>query len=142
MDYFALFDLNKNAYQLDMDALEIKFKNMQRLCHPDLYAASSVRNPTGVHDESEQLISSENSSLVNQAYQILRLPVERAAYILQTCYDSNVLAEDSGTYTDATLAMEIFELRETLEDLLQNQDKDKKKTELSAFHQQMKQPYL
>jgi uncharacterized OsmC-like protein len=131
IDYFDLFDLPKNiSYLLNMKELDEKFKLLQRMNHPDLYASSkhdciplsgNLLNTGQI--QSEQLISAANSSYINQAYQILRDPVNRASYILKKYWNCNVLAEDGGTYNgDTNLALEIFELREELQDLLDDGD--------------------
>ena len=59
-----------------------------------------------------------------------------------------MLGEDSGTYKgDASLALEIFELREQLEELLEEKDtdtdsdidRDEKSPHMQAMHSSMKQ---
>ena len=127
IDYFSLFQLPRTKFLVDPAALEQTYKSLQKLNHPDKYAASQ-------HDalpvagllqgmgqvQSEQAISAENSSYINQAYQTLRSPIGRAAYMLQTYWGSNILSEESGTHKDAALALEIFELREELAALFED----------------------
>ena len=136
VDYFSLFDFSRATYLFDAQLLEQRFKALQRLNHPDKYQMSkhtSMCDSIGVLEQqkapqrpnlwkSEQDISAANSSLINQAYQVMRDPVQRAAYMLQTYWGSNVLSEESGTNKDAKLALEIFELRETLADLLEEKN--------------------
>jgi hypothetical protein len=59
-NYFRLFGLEER-FDLDDSVVETKFKNLQRLLHPDKFATKS--NP-----EIER--SNHNSSIVNQAYQV------------------------------------------------------------------------
>ena len=59
-NYFRLFGFEER-FDLDDSLLETRFKNLQRLLHPDKFAMKS--NP-----EIER--SNYNSSVVNQAYQV------------------------------------------------------------------------
>jgi len=67
---------------------------VQKQNHPDLYANSKVRVLSGnvnVDEDGsgsgigmdEQDVSASNSSFINEAYQIMRSPIERANYILE-----------------------------------------------------------
>ena len=59
-NFFRLFGFEER-FDLDDSLLETRFKNLQRLLHPDKFATKS--NP-----EIER--SNHNSSVVNQAYQV------------------------------------------------------------------------
>ena len=58
---------------LDGNLLEQRYRNLQRLLHPDKFSQRS---------NHEKEISAENSALVNVAYQTLRRPLERVRYLL------------------------------------------------------------
>ena len=59
-NFFCLFGIEEK-FRIDEVKLEAKFKNLQRLMHPDKFAMKSS-------EERER--SSHNSSIVNQAYQV------------------------------------------------------------------------
>lgn len=61
---FSLFGV-KEAFVIDDNHLEASFKNLQRQLHPDKFAMKSI-------EERER--SSNNSSIVNQAYQVRLKP--------------------------------------------------------------------
>ena len=58
---------------MDSKQLDHNFKIAQKKIHPDKYAIKS---------SAEREASASCSSTVNQAYQVLSSPVERAAYLL------------------------------------------------------------
>lgn len=109
VNHYALFSLPppRAALTLDLPRLEAAFRATQRLLHPDKFATRSAE---------ERRISQENSSLVNQAYQVLRSRQERANYVLSTFHDIRVL-EEGGTYSDTALMTEVFALREQVEEV-------------------------
>ncbi len=61
-DYFAVFGLPR-LLNLDTAALEKKFYKLSRRLHPDMFATAS---------EKEQGWSTEQSSLLNDAYRTLK----------------------------------------------------------------------
>lgn len=62
-NYFCLFGI-EGTFDLDDAHLEATFKNLQKQLHPDKFAMKSI-------EERER--SSYNSSIVNQAYQVVML---------------------------------------------------------------------
>ncbi|STL12439.1 co-chaperone HscB [Escherichia coli] len=70
MDYFTLFGLPAR-YQLDTQALSLRFQDLQRQYHPDKFASGS---------QAEQLAAVQQSATINQAWQTLRHPLMRAEY--------------------------------------------------------------
>jgi molecular chaperone HscB len=71
MDYFTLFGLPAR-YQLDTQALSLRFQDLQRQYHPDKFASGS---------QAEQLAAVQQSATINQAWQTLRHPLMRAEYL-------------------------------------------------------------
>lgn len=72
MDYFELFEL-PTSYKIDKAALT-KYRNtLQRQLHPDHFQGKS---------EQEQQLSREQSSFVNNAYNVLTNPFSRGDYLL------------------------------------------------------------
>ncbi len=117
VNYFRMFDLPKSSFNIDLKELETQFKNMQKLLHPDKFATKSI---------SEKNFSSSASSMVNQAYQVLRSPMDRVNYILMSRFNINILDETSMTIKDPVLMNEMFILRETASEITT-------KEEMSSF---------
>lgn len=125
-DYFDLLGLpqGKDGFlSVDKGHLERAMKDLQKRLHPDLFADKSYQ---------EQEHSAANSALVNRAYQCLRSDISRAAYILERYHGLDVLSESSGSYHDNELNMQIFALREEIDDL-DPQDHPKRDALLADF---------
>ncbi len=72
-NHFALFGL-PIAFELDAERLERAYRDIQAQIHPDRFAHAG---------EAEQRLSMQWATRVNEAYQTLRKPFERARYLLQ-----------------------------------------------------------
>jgi molecular chaperone HscB len=72
-NHFEMFGLPER-YALDIATLEQAYRRAQTVIHPDRYAHAG---------ETEQRLAMQMSAQVNEAYRILRNPVERARYLLQ-----------------------------------------------------------
>lgn len=70
--YFDLYGLPEQ-FNLEPSAVEQSFKNLQRQLHPDKFTTKSA-------DELKN--STHNSTIVNEAYHILKSPFERANYLV------------------------------------------------------------
>jgi molecular chaperone HscB len=71
-NYFCLLGVPE-AYDIDNQKLESEYKNLQKLLHPDKFTMKC-------NEERDR--STHNSSVVNQAYQIMKSPVDRAVYLV------------------------------------------------------------
>ena len=76
------------AVDIDKNAIERRFKELQRALHPDKFAYTQQEQPIPESSELEQnlderALSAAASALVNKAYQTLREPVERLRYVLE-----------------------------------------------------------
>ncbi|HFT1959924.1 co-chaperone HscB [Enterobacter ludwigii] len=110
MDYFTLFGLPAQ-YPIDLQALTIRFQDLQRQYHPDKFASGT---------QSEQLAAVSQSATINQAWQTLRHPLSRAEYLLSLHgFD---LASEQHTVRDTAFLMEQLELREELDEIEQAKD--------------------
>lgn len=99
MDYFTLFGLPA-CYQLDTQALSLRFQDLQRQYHPDKFSSGS---------QAEQLAAVQQSATINQAWQTLRHPLMRAEYLLSLHgFD---LASEQHTVRDTAFLMEQLELQ-------------------------------
>ncbi len=77
MDYFTLFGLPAQ-YPIDLQALTVRFQDLQRQYHPDKFASGT---------QAEQLAAVSHSATINQAWQTLRHPLR----VLNICSRSTVL---------------------------------------------------
>ncbi|SUG54511.1 chaperone protein HscB [Salmonella enterica subsp. diarizonae] len=94
MDYFTLFGLPAR-YQIDTQALSLRFQDLQRQYHPDKFANGT---------QAQQLAAVQQSATINQAWQTLRHPLTRAEYLLSLHgFD---LASEQHTVRDTAFLME------------------------------------
>lgn len=108
----AMFDFSKNyfdlfglpvGFRLDAGALAERYRDVQKVVHPDRYASSP---------ESQQRLALQQATWVNEAYQTLRDPLKRAIYLLEiNGIDTN---RETATTRDGAFLMQQMELREAL----------------------------
>ncbi len=103
-DFFHLFKLPKR-FQLDNAALEQGYLALQELVHPD----KSTHLP-----EADRRLSMQWATRVNEAYQTLRNPLDRARYLLSL--HGVDTQEDSNTSMPVDFLMQQMEWREALEE--------------------------
>lgn len=103
-NYFELFGL-KPIFNLDLAALEGNYRKIQSESHPDRFVTASG---------AEKLQSMQTATLTNEAYQTLKIPANRAKYILEL-QGINAIAE-TNTAMSAEFLMQQMEWREALED--------------------------
>ncbi len=72
-NYFELFGLPP-AFALSRESLEHAYRDIQAEIHPDRFAHAG---------EAEQRLAMQWTARVNEAYQTLRQPFERARYLLE-----------------------------------------------------------
>ena len=101
-DYFRFMGFERRL-QLDPKKLEETFYTLSRKFHPDFYQDKS---------EKEKAFSLERSAVLNNAYQVLKDPVQRTEYLLNLEFP---LPEKERTKAPTTLLQEIFEIQEVLE---------------------------
>ena len=103
--YFELFDLPV-SFEIDLPDLSERFRKLQRATHPDRYASASDR---------DRRLSVQKAALVNEAYQCLKSPLNRARYMLER---KGVEFNDvRDTSFDSEFLMEQMELRERLSEV-------------------------
>lgn len=101
-NYFQLFGLPE-CFNIDLLQLSKNYRSIQRRTHPDRFANAS---------RHEQLLSARYAADVNDAYQTLREPVKRAAYLLTL---RGVLwGEEQSRLVDPEFLMQQIRLREEL----------------------------
>ena len=110
INYFDLFEVPV-SYDVDLNALQHRYRELQKRIHPDKYASGSTQ---------ERRISMQQTSLINQALHTLKHPVERAVYLLQLKQPDFHM--DNQTTMDAAFLMEQMEMREKLHTVKELED--------------------
>lgn len=102
-NFFELFGLPA-CFDLDTERLDRAYRDLQSSVHPDRF----VNAP-----EAERRVSMQQATLVNEAYQTLKNPVRRAAYLLaQHGIDPQF---ETNTAMPAEFLVEQMEWREAIE---------------------------
>ena len=103
-DDFELFGLARRFAQ-ERSAIDARWKELQREAHPDKFAAQGA---------AAQRVAMQWSVRINEAYQRLKDPMRRAAYLCEL-HGAPIRAEDN-TAMPAAFLMQQMEWREALED--------------------------
>ena len=103
-DDFELFGLPQR-YAQDRAAIDTRWKDLQREAHPDKFAAQGA---------AAQRVAMQWSVRINEAYQRLKDPLKRAAYLCEL-HGAAVNAENN-TAMSAEFLMQQMEWREALDD--------------------------
>ena len=109
---FELFGVPERFAQ-DRAVLDERWKDLQREAHPDKFAAQGA---------AAQRVAMQWSVRINEAYQRLKDPVKRAAYLCKL-RGAPVNAENNTAMPTAFL-MQQMELREALEEAKSTEDMD------------------
>lgn len=126
-DDFELMGLPRQ-FALDRAVLDERWKTLQKQTHPDRFAGEG-----GV----AQRVAMQWSVRINEAYQRLKHPLKRAAYLCEL-FGVPVRAEDNTSMPGAFLIQQM-EWREALEDASTEQDVDQIALEVSAVKREMLQ---
>ena len=110
---FELFALPERFAQ-DSAAIEARWKELQREVHPDKFAAQG---------HSAQRVAMQWSVRVNEAYQRLRDPLQRAAYLCER--RGAPINAESNTAMPADFLLRQIAWREALDDAENADDLDK-----------------
>lgn len=124
-DDFELFGLPRKFAQ-ERSQIDARWKELQREAHPDRFAAQGA---------AAQRVAMQWSVRINEAYQRLKDPLKRAAYLCELA-GAPVRAEDN-TAMPAAFLMQQMEWREALEDAASEQELDALEGEMLAAKQQM-----
>jgi len=146
IDIYNLFSISKLQYNINIKEIEINYKNIQKLLHPDKFMNNSI---------IERDISANLSAIVNQAYQIIMNPYNRAEYIYNlkfhiynnnnssSCGNHNTINNNGDVNDDSNIIIIdknnkfmnlVFELRDTI-------DSSSDQNELNNIFQQLKQDF-
>ena len=109
-NHFELFGLPV-GYRVDTALLADRYRALQHALHPDRYAVAGDR---------EKRLSMQASIRVNEAFQTLKDPLERARYLLSL--HTGDAGGENETTRDMAFLMEQMELREALADVKEQAD--------------------
>lgn len=109
-DFFSLFNVSL-SFQVDTESLERNYRALQAQVHPDKFAHLP---------ESERRVSMQWSTRVNEAYQTLRKPIDRARYLLSL--HGVETQEETNTAMPLDFLMQQMEWREAIEAAQQAKD--------------------
>ena len=102
MNYFEIFGLEQQ-FAIDVNTLAQTYQNLQKTVHPDRFAHASSQ---------EQLIAVKKSTLINDAYQTLKNPIQRGEYILNLRAVNR--PSEQASYSDNSFLMRQMELHEMI----------------------------
>lgn len=103
--HFSLLNLEP-VFDLDLEKLEQNWRSASAQVHPDRFATASA---------AEKRIAMQWASNINEAYQVLKKPVSRAAYLCQLGGKS--LEAESNTRMSPEFLMKQMQWREQLDDV-------------------------
>jgi molecular chaperone HscB len=108
--HFDLFGLAP-AYALDAEALDRSYREIQSRVHPDKFAASG---------DAERRASLQWTTRVNEAYRVLRNPVQRAKHLLEL--QGVDVGFETNTQMPTDFLLHQLELREEIEGATNKRD--------------------
>lgn len=126
-DDFELMGLPRQ-FALDRAQLDTRWKELQKQAHPDRFAAEGA---------VAQRVAMQWSVRINEAYQRLKNPLKRAAYLCELL-GAPVRAEDN-TAMPAAFLMQQMEWREALDDAADEADIDRLEREVASAKREMLQ---
>ena len=103
-DDFALFGL-KQGFAQDRASVDARWKELQREAHPDKFAS---------HGPAAQRVAMQWSVRINEAYERLKDPLKRAAYLCELA--GFPIQAHSNTAMPPQFLMQQMEWREALDD--------------------------
>lgn len=103
VDHFRRLGLEAD-FDIDMDVAEKRYLGFQRAIHPDRFASKPAK---------ERALAEAQSVSLNEAYETLKDPLSRAAYLLRLKGVDAAISKDE-TMRDPELLMEAMEAREAL----------------------------
>jgi molecular chaperone HscB len=112
VNYFQLFGL-EIQFTIDLAKLSTIYQTLQKKVHPDRFAHGSSQ---------EQMLSVKKSTLINDAYQTLKKPLNRAQYLLELRGIS--MPNEQASFGDVSFLMHQMELREMLDEVKHADDVD------------------
>jgi molecular chaperone HscB len=129
-DYFGFFGLPRKL-AIDLTDLDVRFRRLSRQFHPDYFYTASG---------PERLASLERASYLNDAYRVLRQPLDRAEYLLKIEGLPRVGTHQDASELPAGVLEEVFALNEELDDIRSAREAGTSPSELSARLEAARRP--
>ena len=104
-DYFSFFGLPRKL-AIDLADLDVRFRALSRQFHPDFFYNATT---------AERLASLERASYLNDAYRVLKQPLDRAEYLLKLEGLPIVGQHQDAHELPAGVLEEVFALNEELD---------------------------
>ncbi len=127
---FEIFGLSPR-FELDRAALDARWKDLQREAHPDRFATA---------DAQSQRQAMQWSVRINEAYQRLKDPLKRAAYLCEL-HGAPIQAENN-TAMPAAFLMQQMQWREDLDEASNLADLERMADEVAGARREMQQALL
>jgi molecular chaperone HscB len=121
LDHFARLGVPR-SFDVDGDKVEKQYLGFQRVLHPDRFVAKSPK---------ERAIAEAQAADMNAAYETLRDPLRRAAYLLKLAGRDAAVSHDK-TVNDPALLTEAMEAREELSEAASVDEVEKLQVEAGA----------
>ena len=118
---FELFDL-KQKFSQDRSAIDTRWKDLQREAHPDKFAAQG---------SAAQRVAMQWSVRINEAYQRLKDPLKRAAYLCEL--NGAAVNSENNTAMPASFLMQQIEWREALDEAKTHENTNKIALEANEY---------
>lgn len=125
-DDFELFGL-QHQFSQERTQLDARWKDLQREAHPDKFSAQG---------SAAQRVAMQWSVRINEAYQRLKDPLKRAAYLCEI--NGHPVNAENNTAMQADFLMQQMQWRETLDESTGSADL----SELQSAVHQSRQAYL
>ena len=122
-NYFELFSLPVD-FDVNSSDLNANFRQLQKVVHPDKFVKGG---------DQERLRSVQQAGLINEAYDMLKNPVQRARYMLEL--NGMSLDKEDNNGLSPGFLMQQIELREQIDEAKNNKDTDT----LEQFSEQINQ---
>ena len=104
LNFFALLGIPK-SYKLDLKDAEQKYRNLQKIVHPDHLGSDS---------------NTDYCALLNDAIKVIKDPVERASHLLEL--EGVKPPTEESRVGDKELLMEIMEWNDAIDDAVGNRE--------------------
>ena len=129
-DYFSFFGLPRKLV-VDLADLDIRFRRLSRQFHPDYFYTASGQ---------ERVASLERASYLNDAYRVLRQPLDRAEYLLRVEGLPGVGMHQDAHELPAGVLEEMFALNEELDEIRAAREAGAAPEQLSARLESARRP--
>ena len=124
---FEIFGLSPK-FAVDRAALDARWKDLQREAHPDRFATA---------DAQTQRQAMQWSVRINEAYQRLKDPLKRAAYLCEL--NGAPIQAENNTAMPAAFLMQQMQWREALEEAQGTEDLERMADEVATARRTMQQ---